>query len=185
MDTSSAVPKATEKRTGGKKRPAKKQSASAAAPPAAPGKAVSNWEKLKRKIDTPAEVPSNGHRRKKHRMELTEAAERADILAARKAKKKPVFDINADDDSLVDKSKYVALDCEMVGLGENGKTSALARCAIVDYDGAVVYDEFVRPPGYVTDFRTKYSGIRKKDLRRDNAISLQEVCLLFSFPLYL
>ena len=164
---------ATVKKTGGRKVRAKKPTAEVAAPAAS--KSVSNWEKLKRKIESPTEAPSNSHKKKKHRMELMEAVAQADVVAARKAKKKPVFDINADDDSLVDKSKYVALDCEMVGLGESGKTSALARCAIVDYDGAVIYDEFVRPPGYVTDFRTKYSGIRKKDLRRDNAISLQEV----------
>lgn len=137
---------------------------------------VSNWEKLRKKIVHGSEVdPSSQHKRKRQRKELTEGALQARVAAARIAKKKPVFDITADDDTHVDKSKYVALDCEMVGLGEDGKVSALARCAIVDYDGNVIFDEFVRPPGFVTDFRTKYSGIRKKDLRRDNAISLQEV----------
>jgi len=69
------------------------------------------------------------------------------------------------------KSKYIGLDCEMVGLGDDGKQSALARCCLVDFDGVKIYDEFVRPQGYVTDFRTKWSGIRRKDLRQDKAIS--------------
>jgi RNA exonuclease 4 len=73
------------------------------------------------------------------------------------------------------KANYVGLDCEMVGIGLDGKQSALARCCLVNYDGEVIYDEFVRPPGFVTDFRTKYSGVRKKDLRQGTAITLLEV----------
>jgi hypothetical protein len=77
------------------------------------------------------------------------------------------------------KDKYVGLDCEMVGIGPNGTQSALARCCVVDFDGNVVYDEFVRPPGFVTDFRTKYSGVRKQDLRRETAVTLQSVNYTF------
>lgn len=68
----------------------------------------------------------------------------------------------------------VGLDCEMVGVGISGKQSCLARCSIVDFDGNVVYDSFVQPKGYVTDFRTKYSGVRKSDIRKDQAASLEE-----------
>lgn len=77
------------------------------------------------------------------------------------------------------RKKVVALDCEMVGIGPTGKLSALARCSMVDFDGNVLYDEFVKPKGFVTDFRTKYSGIRKSDLRQDKAVSLEEVIILF------
>lgn len=73
------------------------------------------------------------------------------------------------------KSNYVALDCEMVGIGINGKQSALARCCVVDFDGRVLYDKFVRPPSFVTDFRTKWSGVRKQDLRQGTAATLLEV----------
>ena len=73
-----------------------------------------------------------------------------------------------------DTSKYIGLDCEMVGLGPSGKLSALARCCLVDFNGNTIYDSFVRPNDYVTDFRTKYSGVRKGDLR--NAVTLKEVC---------
>eukprot|EP01035_Chromulina_nebulosa_P021548 gene21548-27900_t len=72
------------------------------------------------------------------------------------------------------KTKYIALDCEMVGIGTTGQQSALARCTIVDYDGIVLYDKFVRPPAFVTDFRTKWSGVRSQDLRKGNAITFAD-----------
>ena len=73
------------------------------------------------------------------------------------------------------KMKYVGLDCEMVGVGLSGNKSVLARACLVNWDGNVIYDKFVRPSEYVTDFRTKYSGIRKEDFRKDsNAITLEE-----------
>ncbi|RLN98773.1 hypothetical protein BBJ28_00016251 [Nothophytophthora sp. Chile5] len=65
----------------------------------------------------------------------------------------------------VDNSRIVAMDCEMVGVGLSGKTSVLARCSIVDYDGAVLYDKYVRPVEKVTDYRTHVSGIRANSLR--------------------
>lgn len=72
------------------------------------------------------------------------------------------------------RDKIVALDCEMVGIGLSGKQSVLARCSMVDYDGNVLYDKFVRPPVLVTDFRTKWSGVRKRDLRVDHSITFAE-----------
>ena len=69
---------------------------------------------------------------------------------------------------------YVALDCEMVGLGPSGKQSALARACLVDFDGNVIYDKFVRPKGFVTDFRTKYSGVRSSNLRKEQACTFED-----------
>ncbi|KAG7335997.1 hypothetical protein KOW79_000690 [Hemibagrus wyckioides] len=62
--------------------------------------------------------------------------------------------------------KYVALDCEMVGTGPKGHCSELARCSIVSYDGNVIYDKFIKPVNPVTDLRTRWSGIRWKDLHK-------------------
>ncbi|XP_052000006.1 interferon-stimulated 20 kDa exonuclease-like 2 [Xyrauchen texanus] len=61
--------------------------------------------------------------------------------------------------------KYLAIDCEMVGTGPKGSISELARCSIVSYNGDVIYDKFIKPMNFVTDFRTRWSGIRKQDLR--------------------
>ncbi|XP_072266621.1 interferon-stimulated 20 kDa exonuclease-like 2 [Pyxicephalus adspersus] len=60
--------------------------------------------------------------------------------------------------------KIVAIDCEMVGTGQKGSVSALARCSIVGYYGDVVYDKYIKPSTPVTDYRTKWSGIRREHL---------------------
>eukprot|EP00163_Fabomonas_tropica_P011449 TRINITY_DN2215_c0_g1_i4.p1 TRINITY_DN2215_c0_g1~~TRINITY_DN2215_c0_g1_i4.p1 ORF type:complete len:181 (-),score=43.63 TRINITY_DN2215_c0_g1_i4:67-609(-) len=56
------------------------------------------------------------------------------------------------------------MDCEMVGVGPDGSTSALARVSIVNYEGDVILDTYCRPGERVTDFRTFVSGIRPKHL---------------------
>ena len=52
----------------------------------------------------------------------------------------------------------------MVGVGPGGVESALARVAIVNGRGDAVLDTFVRPQEAVTDYRTKFSGVRPADL---------------------
>jgi len=61
-------------------------------------------------------------------------------------------------------TKVIGLDCEMVGIGPEGFDSALARVTIVNSFGSVVYDKHVQVPEKVTNYRTKFSGIRKEDL---------------------
>ncbi|KAK7032173.1 3'-5' exonuclease [Paramarasmius palmivorus] len=60
--------------------------------------------------------------------------------------------------------KYLALDCEMVGVGIDGSESSLARVTLVNYYGAVQLDEFVKQRERVVDYRTQYSGIRESDM---------------------
>ncbi|NXH12944.1 I20L2 protein, partial [Bucco capensis] len=60
--------------------------------------------------------------------------------------------------------KLVAIDCEMVGTGPGGRTSDLARCSIVSYDGDVMYDRYVRPAAPIVDYRTRWSGIRRQHM---------------------
>lgn len=55
--------------------------------------------------------------------------------------------------------KYLAIDCEMVGIGPSGHLSALARVSVVDFHGRQVYDSYVRPREAVTDWRTHVSGV--------------------------
>ncbi|KAL5964988.1 Interferon-stimulated 20 kDa exonuclease-like 2 [Taenia solium] len=59
----------------------------------------------------------------------------------------------------------VALDCEMVGVGSDCR-SALARVSIVARDGTVLYDVISRPEEVITDYRTRWSGIRPSDMQR-------------------
>ncbi|KAJ8109919.1 hypothetical protein OPT61_g7104 [Boeremia exigua] len=74
--------------------------------------------------------------------------------------------------------KYVALDCEMVGVGpEPNRDSALARVSLVNFHGHQVYDSYVQMPPKVevTDYRTAVSGIEPKHLRKDVARTFEEV----------
>ena len=73
----------------------------------------------------------------------------------------------------VEVGKYIAIDCEMVGVGENGYESALARVSAVDFHGRQVYDSFVRPKERVTDWRTHVSGVSPKHMA--TARSFEEV----------
>ena len=70
----------------------------------------------------------------------------------------------------------LAIDCEMVGVGRNGKESILARVSILDYYGKVLIDEYVKPTEEVTDYRTEITGITPEKIengrRFKNAQSL-------------
>lgn len=65
-------------------------------------------------------------------------------------------------------SDYVAIDCEMVITTKQGFASeniALARVAVVNHDGKVVYESFVHVhPDCVEDYCTRSSGVRASDL---------------------
>jgi len=60
--------------------------------------------------------------------------------------------------------RYVAMDCEMVGIGLDGKQSIAARVTIIDWDCKVLLDTFVKPTAEVTDYRTFVSGIAPENL---------------------
>lgn len=86
-------------------------------------------------------------------------------------------------------SHVLAMDCEMVG---NGNQSMLARVTIVNVDGKVVLDEYVKPTGKVTDYRSCYSGIKKSHLEngsdfftvRNKVLSLINGCILVGHSLH-
>ncbi|KAJ4176932.1 3'-5' exonuclease [Fusarium falciforme] len=65
----------------------------------------------------------------------------------------------------IDIGKYIAIDCEMVGVGPGGYQSALARVSIVDFHGRQIYDSYVKPKEKVTNWRTAVSGISPKSMR--------------------
>jgi hypothetical protein len=72
-------------------------------------------------------------------------------------------------------TKILAIDCEYVGTGIDGKTDSLARVSIVNADGKCVYDKYVAQTEPVTDYRTEVSGIRPGHLingEKDGASSL-------------
>jgi len=130
----------------------------------------SNWAKLRSKL-----IPTG----KSNSKPSTSAAVKSDGNSATAPKVVEKVEKKSTPHLIIERQmrkRVVGLDCEMVGLGLTGKTSALARCSIVDFDGKVLYDEIVKPKGFVTDFRTKYSGIRKSDLRKENDVVTFEEC---------
>jgi RNA exonuclease 4 len=73
----------------------------------------------------------------------------------------------------VEVGKYIGMDCEMVGVGCEEDRSVLARVSIVNFHGTQVYDSFVRPKEFVTDWRTHVSGVSPKNMT--TARSFEEV----------
>ncbi|MES1904671.1 MAG: REX4, RNA exonuclease 4, partial [Paramarteilia canceri] len=69
------------------------------------------------------------------------------------------------------RSKGIAIDCEMVGSGTKGRNSMLARVSIVDEDDKILYDSFVRPTETITDYRTRYSGVKPSSMDRAKSFS--------------
>ncbi|XP_068148625.1 uncharacterized protein [Drosophila tropicalis] len=63
-----------------------------------------------------------------------------------------------------ERNRYLAMDCEMVGVGFNGNDDMLARVSIVNRNGDVLLDKHVKPFKEVTDYRTSVSGIRPQDI---------------------
>ena len=68
----------------------------------------------------------------------------------------------------IDLTKFLAMDCEMVGVGFKGKKSILARVSICNQFGKCVYDKHVIPDQKVVDYRTQVSGVRPADLLEEN-----------------
>ncbi|KIW21086.1 hypothetical protein PV08_01665 [Exophiala spinifera] len=74
--------------------------------------------------------------------------------------------VNAGLSKSVEIGKYIAIDCEMVGVGPHpDRESALARVSIVNYNGDQVYDSYVLPQETVTDWRTFVSGVEPKHMK--------------------
>ncbi|KAK9832227.1 hypothetical protein WJX74_003703 [Apatococcus lobatus] len=115
-----------------------------------------NWQALQSKLQV-------GPRKR----QKTEAA----APPGRKAKELLKGPVQLKDSTAV--TQVLAVDCEMVGVGPDGARSALARVCIVNNLGTVLLDKHVQPSERVTDFRTKYSGIRPADLK--DAESLEDV----------
>jgi len=58
-------------------------------------------------------------------------------------------------------ARVFSLDCEWVYTERGGE---LTRVTLLDYSGAVCYDELVIPPCPIQDFNTRYSGITRESL---------------------
>ncbi|EPY53607.1 exoribonuclease Rex4 [Schizosaccharomyces cryophilus OY26] len=150
----------------------------------------SNWEKLRKKLDSTKsgriEKKTGKKENLKHKKQVSNGNERAsqdglqindtrmkelkDFAREHDLSESQVFDAyGVDAGNLTRKTnletlgKYIAMDCEMVGVADD--MSVLARVSIVNYHGRVVYDTYVRPKERVTDWRTWVSGVKSFHMR--------------------
>jgi len=72
--------------------------------------------------------------------------------------------------------KVLGIDCEMVGVGTNME-SRLARVCVINFEGEILMDKYCRPKERITDYRTRWSGIRSVDLLKAEPVHVvqQEV----------
>lgn len=105
--------------------------------------------------------------RKKRKREYPRINELVEKAKVEKEKNSAVLARQKEDAELPEayKKRFVALDCEMVGIGSSGKQSALARVSLVDWNGSTLLDTFVQVPDRVEDFRTHVSGVTPKHLK--------------------
>jgi RNA exonuclease 4 len=137
----------------------------------------SNWKRLQATLKgTKTSKPLEDGLKKKRKRPVETATQRRPRKTPRMEQKEPSSDeaqkfvhapdkINSGVSTTTEIGKYVAVDCEMVGVGPNpDKESALARVSVVNYNGDQIYDSYVRPKEQVTDWRTAVSGILPKHM---------------------
>jgi len=136
----------------------------------------SNWKKLQATLKSTrtAQPPQNGLKKRQRPTEVTtpprarKAPRMEEIKLPSEAARKYVHapdKVNSGLSTTTEIGRYVAVDCEMVGVGPNpDKESALARVSVVNYNGDQIYDSYVRPKEQVTDWRTAVSGILPKHM---------------------
>ncbi|EDN03114.1 hypothetical protein HCAG_00978 [Histoplasma mississippiense (nom. inval.)] len=129
--------------------------------------ATTSYEVKKKKL--PLSLPPETHRKGGRGEKFSKRPSQRNISTTSivQAKPKPSSEakVNEGISPTAEVGRYVALDCEMVGVGPNpDRDSALARVSIVNYNGEQVYDSFVLPKEKVTDWRTHVSGVSPKHM---------------------
>ena len=132
----------------------------------------SNWKKLlasgKMSID-PIQHKSGKKRRREQEALAAEKkaseATREKSSSKKKARKLHEGPVPTHGVTSEELTSALALDCEMVGVGDGGFKNALARVSIVNENGECVFDTFVKPRETITDYRTAVSGIRPRDIK--------------------
>ncbi|KAM6558599.1 hypothetical protein CsatA_027838 [Cannabis sativa] len=90
---------------------------------------------------------------------------------------------NSNDVNLIGSgSKAVALDCEMVGGGDDGTLDVCARVCLIDEDENLLFHAYVHPLISVTNYRYEVTGLTEEHL--SNAMPLKEVQEKISQILY-
>ncbi|MBN3322409.1 REXO4 exonuclease, partial [Atractosteus spatula] len=93
-------------------------------------------------------------------------------LGIKKSEPQTVDSVLVKDCAFEGLTKTVAMDCEMVGVGEDGEESIVARVSLVNQYGKCIYDKYVKPTERVTDYRTAVSGIRPQDIKNGEDVKV-------------
>lgn len=121
-----------------------------------------------------SELSSDTADASKPTIKSTSSGRRRRSRKSRNSRINKVVNVAAADLTEEEKDRYVALDCEMVGIGHGGHQSRLARVCLVNWEGQIVYDRHVKVEEKVTDYRTFVSGICAEDLSSDHAVTFDE-----------
>lgn len=119
----------------------------------------------------PPAVPSNYKRKRRHRPRQRRDRRKL-LLNPCRSSYVPAYNrpkhlnsvASKELDRLQELRQYVALDCEMVGVGPGGQRSVLARVSLISGDGNCLLDTFVKVTEKVTDYRSWVSGVTPGDL---------------------
>lgn len=119
---------------------------------------------------TPLTTLSSTHKRKKqHNHQSRQRDTKQDLIKDRKNVNRPKGCNQSSTSKAIDSirpntgiTEELAIDCEMVECYHH--KSVLARVSIVNLFGHPILDRYVAPPAKVTDYRTRWSGIRRQDL---------------------
>ncbi|KAK6036490.1 exonuclease [Cooperia oncophora] len=121
-------------------------------------------EVVKMEVSPSVQKPEQKVKSRKRRLqEAFEGLQKMDEPAAKREHDVPVV---IHDRSTGEATHIIALDCEYVGGGTDGRDDLLARVSIVNEEGKIVYDKYVKPRERVTDFRTSVSGIRPENIAK-------------------
>lgn len=118
------------------------------------------------RMDTAAPGSAEKKPQKSRKRKLEEALHSLDKKEEPVAKRENDIPVLVHDRTTGEPTHIVALDCEYVGGGTDGSDDLLARVSIVNEEGHIVYDKYVKPRERVTDFRTSVSGIRPADIAK-------------------
>ncbi|KAG7199735.1 hypothetical protein KM043_000409 [Ampulex compressa] len=128
-----------------------------------------NWEILKHLVSEPAKAESNSGKGSSQKKSNSHHPKSTKKFHPAISNVNHIAHVSFDNDAITDENKkkltkQIALDCEMVGIGD-GMESMIARVSLVNRHGYCVYDKYVKAREVVRDYRTAISGIQPHHLQ--------------------
>ncbi|KAL7508863.1 hypothetical protein ACHAXN_005934 [Cyclotella atomus] len=162
-------PKANSKQTRSRRRPSTISKSDESTDSSCTLPTVSSNGSLDCSLDTSIDSSSSSHHHN--------SPPRKSRRCPRKSKQATPKQVQITELTPQEKSRYVALDAEMVGiLDTRGRpSSALARISLVDWNGESIFDSYVKVTQPIVDYRTFVSGITSEHILGEDALPILEV----------